>query len=269
MGDEAALDELFMRAAGGAGGIEPLLASFFSFLHRKTDFYVVHGGDPRQSYAAGFAEGDAERMVLAAFRRWPCKGLEDVKKGLEEKKPKRPPRGPRFTDDGKQMPVGNGGATSSYTWTQTLKDATVIFEVAPETRAKDVRCDVTLSRMAVDAGGASAAGELYERIKDSTWTLERDEQKASLVVTLEKARETWWASIFKGADARECVDTTKVDSTKKMDEYDDETQATIRKIMFDQGQKAKGLPTSDELATSALLDKVKDLPGSPFLSSGA
>lgn len=48
--------------AGAAGGIEPVLDAFFSFLSRKTDFYLVHAGD-NASYAAGFAPGQAERMV--------------------------------------------------------------------------------------------------------------------------------------------------------------------------------------------------------------
>ena len=35
------------------------------------------------------------------------------------------------------------------------------------------------------------------------------------------------------------IDTTKVDSVKAIEEYDGETQGAIRKIMFDQDQKAK------------------------------
>jgi hypothetical protein len=47
--------------------------------------------------------------------------------------------------------------------------------------------------------------------------------------------------------------------------YDAETQGAIRKIMFDQKQKALGLPTSDEISTDSILEKAKFLPGSPFL----
>lgn len=62
--------------------------------------------------------------------------------------------------------------------------------------------------------------------------------------------------------------TNQVDSTTRIGEYDEETQGTIRKIMFDQQQKALGLPTSDELSTDAILEKAKKLPGSPFLPGG-
>jgi hypothetical protein len=47
------------------------------------------------------------------------------------------------------------------------------------------------------------------------------------------------------------------------------TQAAIRKIMFDQKQKAIGQPTSDELTTEALFEKAKLATGSPFLPGGA
>ncbi len=36
------------------------------------------------------------------------------------------------------------------------------------------------------------------------------------------------------------VDVTKVDSTMRIEEYDDATQGAIRKIMFDQKQKSLG-----------------------------
>ena len=49
--------------------------------------------------------------------------------------------------------------------------------------------------------------------------------------------------------------------------YDAETQGTIRKIMFDQKQKALGMPTSEELETQALLQRAKLAPGSPFLEA--
>ena len=50
-------------------------------------------------------------------------------------------------------------------------------------------------------------------------------------------REAWWKSAVHGA--RE-IDTTKVDSTRDMYDYDPETQGAIRKIMFDQHQVGRG-----------------------------
>mmetsp|Transcript_19415 Transcript_19415/g.39900 ORF Transcript_19415/g.39900 Transcript_19415/m.39900 type:complete len:150 (-) Transcript_19415:100-549(-) len=90
-------------------------------------------------------------------------------------------------------------------------------------------------------------------------------ENSVVIITLDKVKRTWWESVVKGDPE---IDTTKVDSTCKLDEYDTETQGAIRKIMFDQKQKALGLPSSDQLTTDALLEKASLLPGSPFLLPG-
>ena len=69
------------------------------------------------------------------------------------------------------------------------------------------------------------------------------------MLTFEKGVETWWRSVVTGHPE---IDATMVDSTKRVEEYDDETQAAIRKIMFEQA------------ATAGLRqDPTKDLPGLP------
>lgn len=52
-----------------------------------------------------------------------------------------------------------------------------------------------------------------------------------------------WKSVLKG-DAE--IDLTKVDTTRDMSEFDDETQGGVRKVMYDYQQKLQGKPTSDE-----------------------
>ena len=76
MPTEQELDQIFLAAAERAGGIQPLLTSFFGFLHRRTDFYIEHGGVKGRAYDAGFAPGQAEAMVRAAFMAHPTRPLE-------------------------------------------------------------------------------------------------------------------------------------------------------------------------------------------------
>ena len=60
-------DEILLTVAGQCGGIEPLLDVFFSFLYRKTDFFVVmQKGETKM----GFPEGVAEKLVLRSFRQF-------------------------------------------------------------------------------------------------------------------------------------------------------------------------------------------------------
>jgi len=38
-------------------------------------------------------------------------------------------------------PVNNGGVTDKYTWTQTLKDFTIIIPIEEETKSKQIKID--------------------------------------------------------------------------------------------------------------------------------
>ena len=180
----------------------------------------------------------------------------------------------RLTKEGKQIPVGNGGVTERYHWTQTLREVTVYVAVPPGTRGKDIEFEIkprhihlALKKMTKkdstsndDENNEILTGSLggIVRHHEAVWTLE---DRTTVILTLEKAVETWWSSVIKG-DAQ--IDTTKVDSKRDVSDYDPETQGHIRKIMFDQRQKALGLPTSDEQKTHDMLEKAKNLPGSPF-----
>ena len=64
------------------------------------------------------------------FKSLEGSGLEEKqeeKKGKAKKKQKE--LTVRYTEEGKQIPVGNGGVAATHTWTQTLKELTAIFEV--------------------------------------------------------------------------------------------------------------------------------------------
>ncbi|CAM9267417.1 unnamed protein product [Discosporangium mesarthrocarpum] len=328
---ETRFDEVLMTMAGQTGGVEALLSTFFSFLHRNTDFYVTFDAATTLQASMGFPKGKAEAIVLNTFRSFPYKEYRDgIKPGPSEssdckgrKNPEevtttrpdnkgnkdhpvttvsdrpsesgiarntfplrtassseqsQPPHdgGPsstggltvRYTEDGKQIPIGNGGVTPTYYWTQTLYEATVYADVPKGTRSSDVTCQI-------------GPRKLYLRLKgegepiidgDMPGTVSRDGSLWSLVdgntvvISLEKSQKTWWKSVVEGDPE---IDATKVDSTSKISDYDDQTQGAIRKIMFDQRQKTMGLPTSDEITTENTLEMAKRLPGSPFLPGGA
>eukprot|EP00752_Nemacystus_decipiens_P013437 g11900.t1 len=208
--------------------------------------------------------------------------------------PARPAAGEmrvRYTKDGKQVPIGNGGVTRRYYWTQTVNEATVYVDVPPGTRSKDVECVIRPRRLKLrvrgagaatggartaDGGGAAPGGDIEGEVgdgdlifdgelpsavsrEDSMWSLN---DGTTVVISFEKTTKSWWKSVVEGDPE---IDTSKVDSTTKISEYDGETQGAIRKIMFDQRQKSLGLPTSDQLNADAVLERAKSLPGSPFL----
>mmetsp|Transcript_3660 Transcript_3660/g.10509 ORF Transcript_3660/g.10509 Transcript_3660/m.10509 type:complete len:363 (+) Transcript_3660:127-1215(+) len=323
-------DEMLMGMASQSGGIEPMLQAVFSFLHRRTDFYVVKDAMDR-SARMGFNAGEAERILLRCFHAFPIKGMDGrplpaaaqpavtpprpsaekedqaTAKGKELLKRSPPatakpapatapeaaapapstptPRAEedpsvmaaamKLTDDGKQVPVNNGGATDEYVWTQTLTEATVYVPLPDGLGARDLTVELAATGLDVGrkAGKAGEAGEAVNpQIITGRWPrrVQRDEsvwmvQDGVLTVSLDKAERGWWKSCFEGGPE---IDTSLVDSRAKVDDYDGETQGVIRKIMFDQQQKAMGLPTSDEMAQAELWEKAKFAPGSPFLPGG-
>jgi hypothetical protein len=104
------------------------------------------------------------------------------------------------------------------------------------------------------------AGKLHDLINvyDSTWTLEEGN---SITLSLEKSVESWWPRVL---DGDEEIDLTKIESKKRMEEFDDETQSAIRKIMFDENQRRKGELTSDEQQLAAKLEAAWNAESSPF-----
>lgn len=95
-------------------------------------------------------------------------------------------------------------------------------------------------------------GELHRRIivDDSFWTLEDNE----VVFSFQKDNKMeWWKTVIVGDPE---INTRKVQpENSKLSDLDGETRQTVEKMMFDQRQKAQGLPTSDELQKQEMLKK--------------
>jgi hypothetical protein len=166
----------------------------------------------------------------------------------------------RYTDEGRQVPIGNGGSTTRYVWTQTLEEAVVHIPVPDGTRAKDLDVEITPSSLSIKRKDEPSddsmkfnplSGTLFARVKPSecTWTMETnsssDTDTTTILLTLDKVQKTWWSTILSGDPE---IDNTMVDSTRHIGTYDEKTQAQIRRIMFDQRQERLGLPCSEELS---------------------
>jgi hypothetical protein len=170
----------------------------------------------------------------------------------------------------------NGGRSAKYHWEQTLHDVTIHAPVPSGTRARDVVCVISRAHLSLKLKGASDpiidadypvdarnGQEVWEKVKaaESYWNVGEAKGQLCVSVYLEKERESWWKSAVHGDEE---IDTTKVDSTRDMYDYDPETQGAIRKIMFDQHQKRMGKPSSDDLKNEDMLRKAWDAEGSPF-----
>lgn len=223
-------DDILAQMAGRLGGIENLLNAFFGFLHRRTDFYVHYERTDFSvgvSPTMGFPKGIAQQMLITAFSKYKMKyyptstetqplpaqkGLvvADIDVGGKANAKALPSELYRLTDEGKQIPVGNGGFAQKYFWTQTLKEVTVYCDVG-SCRGKDVKCEITPRRVHLEVKGELIInGDLDDVVvkDESMWNLNiSDNSNPQIVLCLEKARKAWWKCVIVGDPE---IDTTKV-----------------------------------------------------------
>lgn len=136
-----------------------------------------------------------------------------------------------------------------YSWGQGDTDVTVTIPFPAGTRAKQLIITITPDSLSVGLQKAPApvlCGKLYKVIKsaDSSWQIDN----GVVTVTLAKGNfqyEEWWPCVVQGEPEMDI--RTLRPPAKNMRDLDDGAQATVAKLMFDQEQKRKGLPTSDEL----------------------
>jgi len=160
-------------------------------------------------------------------------------------------------DDKEPPPLGNGGKTDKYTWTQTLSALEVYVHVRPGVKAKQIVCDIGTENLKVGIKGEELIinGKMHAKVKcdDCMWTLLDNK---IVQITLEKMDGMkWWNCVVQG-DAE--IDTKKiVPENSKLSDLDGETRMTVEKMMYDQRQKAMGKPTSDQEKQHDLLEKFK------------
>ena len=143
-------------------------------------------------------------------------------------------------------PVGNGGTTDKYVWTQTLKElaVTIAFPAGTSARSLDIKYTPTTLLVGIKGQEPIINGNLGSRIHvdSSTWTIENG------TVTLELTKVdkmNWWSAVIVGDPAINTQDI--VPENSKLDDLDRDTRSTVEKMMFDQRQKQRGLPSSEEI----------------------
>jgi hypothetical protein len=162
----------------------------------------------------------------------------------------------------------NGASNDKYKWSQSTSDVTLQYNFESKVSAKKVKknnkqikVDFNSNKLKITSNDkVHLEGELFGPIitDECTWSLE---EGTRLIVILEKKGEMIWKTVLKGDSE---IDVTKVDNSKKMNEFDEETQGALRKVVYEQNRKRMGLPTSEEEQQINMLKKAWDAEGSPF-----
>ena len=118
----------------------------------------------------------------------------------------KPPTDEDEEDENIPPPVGNGGATDRYTWTQTLQTCDCMIPVKPGSKSRDLLIDIKAGSLKVtyknDVSNAIVEGQLYGKVKpeDCTWTLVDNKM---VHVSFEKVDQMkWWATVIQGRRRR-------------------------------------------------------------------
>ncbi|KAK3758560.1 hypothetical protein RRG08_051000 [Elysia crispata] len=160
----------------------------------------------------------------------------------------------------------NGADCDSYLWSQSIAEADIRVKVPKSiVRGKQVKVDIGKKKISVSCQQGTSFSELVNgelewevKAEDSMWTLSPGE---FVHINLEKKQERWWERVFIGESG---INTRKIDCSRPMTDLDDEAQAKIEEMMFNQRQKQLGLPQSHEVKTHEMLRKAWDAEGSPF-----
>lgn len=163
-------------------------------------------------------------------------------------------------EDGGPPPVGNGGTVDGkYTWTQTLGELSVVVPLPENTRGRDLNVQIKKKHLSVALKSQLPTHIINAPLSkviicdDSFWTVEDGNR---LVISLGKLNQMeWWDCV---CDGDPTINVKKVQpENSKLEDLDGDTRQTVEKMMFDQRQKAMGLPTSDEQRKFEMLEKFK------------
>jgi len=275
--EELKFDNMLMHIAQQHNGIEPLFDTFFGFLRRKTDFYT----GAQKAMAETLVMSSFKKHLNVALKE---KAAREETDSFEKPVPKvepatieeittegakatAPPVVPRPEKEDLSKPVdetkleegeesekgklepnaGNGANYANYSFTQTLEEleVKVPFDVNFKVKSRDCKVDIREKSLSVGLKGHDPVvkGELYAKIltDEALWHLEDN----AVVLTLEKFNKVeWWGTIIKGDQE---ISTKKVQpENSKLGDLDGETRSMVEKMMYDQRQKAAGMPTSDD-----------------------
>ena len=130
----------------------------------------------------------------------------------------------------------NGDTTEKYDWSQSISEVTVQIPIPEGTTSKQLEVKIEPKKLYVKLKSQDEPlinGELQEKIKadETYWSIE---DKKYLNIVFEKAYEAIWKTVILGDKE---IDPKTVDNSKKLEEFDLETQGHLQKVLYEQERK--------------------------------
>ena len=161
----------------------------------------------------------------------------------------------------------NGAKTQKYNWSQGIRNVDVQFKLPDGiTKSKQIDVVIKTKHLKVSLKGQKEPlleGELDNKVvvEDSQWLIE---DGGYLNINFEKAQEQIWKCVLVGDEE---IDTKTVDNSKKLEEFDIETQGHLRKVLYEQERKKQGLLTTEEEQQREMMDKLMKEHGNPMANT--
>jgi len=192
-------DSEVLQPLGMMATIEDHLESLENFIKGIADKYAGLLEDlnakTKDAYGVIKAEQEKEKDDDSYVEKLK-ESAEDADKDYDEK------------DNKQHSPLGNGGTSDAYTWTQTLSTLEAHVPVEPGVKAKQIVCDIGVGTLKVGIKGEPLIlqGEMYGKVKpdDCMWTLLDNK---ILQISLEKLdSRKWWRHFMQGDLAHDVSD---------------------------------------------------------------
>ncbi|CAD5124439.1 DgyrCDS12722 [Dimorphilus gyrociliatus] len=187
------------------------------------------------------------------------------KKNTETKKIEDSPEGEQGVYQAK-ADCYNGAELENYAWSQTITDLDLRVYVSKTTK-KGKEISVSVNRKSIKVVQKTQNEDRILIDGKFAWDVRADECVWSLVpgeyvhINLEKIEERWWESALKGEPT---INVRKIDASRPITDLDDEAQAKIEEMMYNEQMKRLGKPQSHEKKVHEMLKQAWDAEGSPF-----
>jgi hypothetical protein len=135
--------------------------SFFSFLNRRTDFYLVPPVEDVTAGVAktGFPEGDAEKLLLAAFRQFPLWRIPPKKQRQQQHQAQAPvPQAPAPAGPSKTSTTGISTPVAASASAAAKKVNTVKKDTSHERAVEAPEYVQTMAQAREDLSGTESCG---------------------------------------------------------------------------------------------------------------
>ena len=277
MSEEEKFDGILTQILTEKQGYEGFFQVVFSFLRRKSDFFVNSKQGEQTVAKVGKLQADkyfedkaieekekkarAEKKRRAESQEQPAHVEPEAPVKKPENKVQNAEISQEEKTDGKLAPnKGNGSSTDTYYWTQTLEEITAHIPIDKNDAKKTLIVELGNTHCKIvrkDGSKTYIDDEWCNKIHidESSWVIVDDEKGKTLQLTLLKWKNDtlWWDCLIK-SEAK--IDTQKVNPEPgKLSDLDGEARTTVEKMMFDMRQKQMGLPSSEELEKR---EKLKD-----------